>query len=91
MNTNVTIDKAGRVVIPKTLRDELHIQPGDILELACEGTHITLRPASSASPLHKVQGVWIFRGSKNLAAATTDKMLRDLREERPRNYRSSRS
>lgn len=77
----MTIDNAGRVVIPKSLRDKLHIQAGDTLELACEGERMTLRPVPSASRLHKVRGVWVFRGSKNLAAATTDNVLRDLREQ----------
>jgi len=40
----VTLDKAGRVVIPKTLRDELHLEPGDTLELEAEGERVTLRP-----------------------------------------------
>jgi AbrB family looped-hinge helix DNA binding protein len=33
MNTTVTIDKAGRVVIPKEIRDELRLEPGDSLAL----------------------------------------------------------
>jgi AbrB family looped-hinge helix DNA binding protein len=30
MNTTVTLDKAGQVVIPKTLRDELRLEAGDL-------------------------------------------------------------
>ncbi|HWQ70619.1 MAG TPA: AbrB/MazE/SpoVT family DNA-binding domain-containing protein [Patescibacteria group bacterium] len=37
MKATVTIDKAGRVVLPKTLRDELHLAPGDTLNLKVEG------------------------------------------------------
>jgi AbrB family looped-hinge helix DNA binding protein len=43
MNVTITLDKAGRVVIPKTLRDELHLEPGDALELETEGDRVTLR------------------------------------------------
>ena len=82
MNTTVTLDKAGRVVIPKTLRDELHLEAGDRMELESEGESVTLRPVRSASPLNKEHGVWVFRGTKKLAAATTDKVLRDLRGQR---------
>lgn len=82
MNTTVTLDKAGRVVIPKTLRDQLHLDPGDTLEVESEGEHVTLRPLRSVSPLRKEHGVWVFRSGKTISAAATDKVLRDLREQR---------
>ena len=84
MNTTVTLDKAGRVVIPKTLRDELHLEPGDTLELDSEGERVTLRPVRSASPLRKKHGVWVFHGSKKLSAAATNKALSDIRARRDR-------
>lgn len=82
MNTTVTLDKAGRVVIPKTLRDELRLEPGDSLELESEGERVTLRPVRSQSPLRKKRGVWVFQSGRNLSAAVSDKALRDLREQR---------
>lgn len=84
MNTTVTLDKAGRVVIPKTLRDELQLESGDTLELESEGESMTLRPVRSVSPLRKEHGVWVFRGNKRLPATATDEVLRDLREKRDR-------
>jgi len=87
MNTTVTLDKAGRVVIPKTLRDELHLEPGDSLELESEGECVTLRPIRSASPLRKERGVWVFHSGKKLAADVTDRALRDIREQRDRENR----
>jgi len=88
--TTVTIDKAGRVVIPKALRDELQLEPGDALELESEGDRMTLRPVRSTSPLRKEQGVWVFHGSKRLSADVTDAVLQDLREERDRENREPR-
>ena len=44
MNARLTLDSAGRVVIPKGLREELHLQPGDELDLETAGEQITLRP-----------------------------------------------
>ena len=35
----------GQVVIPKDLRDELGIEPGDEVSFWCEGDHVALRPA----------------------------------------------
>jgi len=90
MNTTVTLDKAGRVVIPKTLRDELHLEAGDALSLESEGERLTLRPVRSASPLRREHGVWVFRGSQRLSAAATDQVLRNLREQRDRDHRGPR-
>ncbi len=87
MSITVTLDKAGRVVIPKTLRDELHLEPGDTLELESQGENVTLRPRRSTSPLRKERGVWVFRSGKALSAADTDKALRDLRQRRDRRSR----
>ncbi|MBV9304198.1 MAG: AbrB/MazE/SpoVT family DNA-binding domain-containing protein [Acidobacteriaceae bacterium] len=82
MTTTVTIDKAGRLVIPKMLRDELHLEPGDVLELECDGSRMVFRPPRSGSALQKKHGVWVFHGSRALTIAATNKVLHDTREER---------
>ena len=82
MTTRLTIDGAGRVVIPKLLRDELDIGPGDTLELDSAGENITLRPLRAASPLAKEKGVWVFRAGHPLPASATDDVLAQIREER---------
>jgi AbrB family looped-hinge helix DNA binding protein len=45
----VPIDKAGRVVLPKDLREELAIKPGDCLKISVNGNEITLRPIKKTS------------------------------------------
>jgi AbrB family looped-hinge helix DNA binding protein len=50
MNSRLTIDRAGRVVIPKTLREELRLEPGDSLEMESIGERITLRPVRGTGP-----------------------------------------
>jgi len=82
MNSRLTIDKAGRVVIPKPLRDELHLEAGDALEMESTGEHITLRPVRGTGPLAKENGVWVFRARTPLPASATDELLRRIREER---------
>jgi AbrB family looped-hinge helix DNA binding protein len=82
MNTRLTIDKAGRVVIPKPLREELHLEPGDSLEIESAGEQITLRPVRGTGPLTKEQGVWVFHSGQPLPASATDDMLQQMREER---------
>jgi AbrB family looped-hinge helix DNA binding protein len=82
MNILLTIDKAGRIVIPRPLRKVLHLEPGDTLEMESAGEQITLRPVRGTGPLTKEQGVWVFRTGQPLPASATDEMLQQLREER---------
>jgi AbrB family looped-hinge helix DNA binding protein len=82
MTTRLLIDKAGRVVIPKPLRDQLHLEAGDELELEATGEQITLRPARGTGPLITEHGVWVFRVGQALSASSTDQMLQQIREER---------
>ena len=85
MNSRLTIDKAGRVVIPKPLREQLHLEPGDALEMETAGEQITLRPVRGGAPLKKEHGVWVFHAGHPLPASATDEMLREIREERDAN------
>jgi AbrB family looped-hinge helix DNA binding protein len=82
MKARLVVDKAGRVVIPKPLRDELHLEPGDSLELETVGEEITLRPVRGTGPLTQEHGVWVFHSDEALPASATDDILRQIREER---------
>jgi AbrB family looped-hinge helix DNA binding protein len=79
-----TIDKAGRVVIPKELRDALHLEAGDLIEVETSGDSITLRAARDDTPLVKREGVWIHRGSGQLTAEEVNHAIAQSREERER-------
>lgn len=82
MNTRLIIDKAGRVVIPKPLREKLQLEPGDALEMESGGEQITLRPVRGTGPLTKEHGVWVFYTGQPLPASATDDLLQRIREER---------
>jgi AbrB family looped-hinge helix DNA binding protein len=82
MKTRLMIDKAGRVVIPRPLRKELHLEPGDSLEMESAGEQITLRPVRGTRPLMKEHGVWVFRAGECLPSSATDETIRRIREER---------
>jgi len=82
MTTQLTIDSAGRIVLPKPMRKELDIGPGDLLELERVGEGITLRPVRGRTPLAKEKGVWVFRAGQPLAACVTDDLLDQIREQR---------
>ncbi len=76
------MDKAGRVVIPKPLRKELQLEPGDALDLQSGGEQITLRPVRGTGPLPNEHGIWVLHTGKPLPASATDDVLRQIREER---------
>jgi AbrB family looped-hinge helix DNA binding protein len=78
------MDQAGRLVLPKALRDELQLSPGDTLDLSVKGDEVTLRPRRTAKPLQKERGVWVFRTGEPLTAAETDETLRTIRVQRQR-------
>jgi AbrB family looped-hinge helix DNA binding protein len=86
MNTT-TLDSAGRVVIPKPLRDELGLEAGATLRAELQGDVVTLRPVRGDSRLRKERGVWVFRGEGRLTGEDTDRALTQLREARHRSLR----
>jgi AbrB family looped-hinge helix DNA binding protein len=68
MTTKITLDRAGRILIPKTLRQELRLGSGDALELNSEGEEITLRPVRPQALLKKERGVWVYQGEPSRAS-----------------------
>ena len=68
MTAKLTLDRAGRVLIPKTLRQQLHLEPGDALQLESEGEQMTLRPVRPQALLKKERGVWVYQGEPTTAS-----------------------
>src|SRR4051812_27614567 len=63
MTTRLTLERAGRLMIPKALCKELHLRPGDTLQLESVGDQISLRPLRPEALLKKEHGVWVFQGA----------------------------
>ncbi len=82
MSVTVTIDKAGRIVLPKPMRDELQLAAGDSLELNLEGDQVTMSPRRVASRLQKEQGIWVLRTGVPMSEAEARETLRKIREQR---------
>ena len=71
-------------MIPKPLREALHLEPGDSLEMESAGEQITLRPVRGTGPLTKEHGVWVYRNVSAEAAVDADSILAAVREQRSR-------
>lgn len=84
MVTTLTLDKAGRVVLPKPVRDELQLTAGDTLELHSSEDEIVLRPARSKGRMYRKHGVWVFDSGETLSPDAVEKTIRRVREERDR-------
>jgi len=64
MKTTITLDAAGRFVLPKSIRDRLHLRTGSILEAEIVADKIQLTPAVNS-------GVKLVRKGKRLVLAKT--------------------
>ena len=71
----VTIDQAGRLVIPKPLRDQVGLIPGAAVELTVDGAGIRIEPVAS-SVFVEHDGFLVIPGP---GAPLTDDQIRELR------------
>jgi AbrB family looped-hinge helix DNA binding protein len=85
MNDTITIDKAGRVVIPKKVRDTLRLAAGDTLALEFDGEQVVLKPVQAGATMRKKRGIWVFGGGgEKLTQEDVNRVLEEIREERDR-------
>jgi AbrB family looped-hinge helix DNA binding protein len=82
MTGRLTLDKAGRIVLPKPLRDELRLEAGDTLEIESSSDEITLRPTRGHAQLRKKRGIWVYRSGEPLSQEAVDKTVQEVRQER---------
>ena len=59
----VTIDTAGRLVVPKPLREQFNLMPGCELEIEAIADGITLRRADAEPTLVRKQGILVHHGT----------------------------
>jgi AbrB family looped-hinge helix DNA binding protein len=78
----IQIDKAGRVALPKPLREYFKLEAGDKLRLSVEGNRIKLEPANPNGKLIRKGSVLVFVGgfTEPVTTAEVENLLRKDRE-----------
>jgi AbrB family looped-hinge helix DNA binding protein len=84
MKTGVIhIDKAGRVALPKPLRDQLNLVPGDQLRATVEGNSVRLEPTAHAGTLIREGRMLVVAPTgQPLTSAEVEEMIRRDRADR---------
>jgi len=78
--TKLTIDKSGRIVVPKPLRERLGLKPGTELEAVDQGGGVLLRAVEQRPAMIKIEGLWVHRGVAE-PNANWDRVIQRVREE----------
>jgi AbrB family looped-hinge helix DNA binding protein len=80
----IPIDQAGRIVLPKDVREELAIKPGDIFKVEVKGTAVTLTPNNETGGFVRKGKALVFTsvGQSVLTQATVDETASGEHEER---------
>lgn len=80
---NLKIDKAGRVILPKPVRDRLGLRAGSDVEAQETPEGVMLKPALPRPSMVKKDGLWVHTG-KVPPGFDVVQAIRDDREERIR-------
>ena len=78
----ITIDKAGRVVIPKQLRRQLGVAAGANLEATAEGGRLVIEPVANAVTLVEEEGLLVAASPSPDAQLTDSDVLQAVDEQR---------
>lgn len=85
---SITIDRAGRVVIPQGIRRRLGLEPGTELDVDEADGAVVLRPVSRVRIELADDGMPVIRAAKGTPPLANNEVLRVLDEVRewPRRY-----
>lgn len=84
MDTTVEMDKAGRVVLPKKVRDALHLRAGQRLTLHVTDDTISLSPQQPGRGLYRKNGWLVYDSGVPMSAEMADSLIEDDRNARLR-------
>ena len=75
----VTLDRFGRVVLPKSVRDDLDLDAGSVLEIEEVKDGILLKPIRDEPHLVERDGVLVFLGRSSDDVTNAVEKLREAR------------
>lgn len=79
MSAIVEIDKSGRIVVPKKLRDALHLTPGTRLKIDLNGHWLSLAPVADEAQLVIENGTpLIFPANRDKTPILTTEMVNEI-------------
>ena len=84
-SVKTTIDRFGRIVVPKKIRERHGIVPGSDIEIEDSATGILLRPMEDLPGLIEKEGILIFRGRPT---ADLEASIRNHRRNRIADFRA---
>jgi len=76
MNATVEIDKAGRVVVPKKMREALHLVPGTRLSVRQEGERLVVEPEGRRRGLYMDRGTLVYDAGPGPATDAVDEIAK---------------
>ena len=77
------IDKAGRILLPKPIRDRLGLRAGAGVEIVETADGIVLKPIVDQPAMEKINGLWVHHG-RTPAQFDWDRFVHEEREEHSR-------
>ena len=82
MAARLKLDKLGRIVLPKAVRERLQVSAGDQFELESSDDRIMLKPVRGNAQLRKKQGVWVYQSGEPISEMTVQQTVEQIRRER---------
>jgi AbrB family looped-hinge helix DNA binding protein len=79
--TNLTIDKSGRIVVLKPVRDRFGLTPNTELQIVEQADGLLLKRVEERPSMIKIDGLWVHQGVAE-PGTNWDRVVDDAREER---------
>ncbi len=84
MNATVEIDKSGRIVIPKKMRDAMGLQAGSRLRVERAGDRLLIEHLAEEAHLELRDGLLVAVGGGKLTLDDVNQVIQEQRERRMR-------